>query len=184
MFNLPNLLALFRILIAPLMFWIILTPEQFTDHGIHVSWSHYTATLLFAIAALTDFFDGHIARQLDQITMTGKLLDPLADKMLIIAAFLGLMMNGVASPWAIYLILIRELFITGLRSVSIGQGIDVAASTAGKIKTVFQMIAAGFLLMHWPGGEALLWIAVALTLYSGGEYIVGFARAYQRNQHT
>lgn len=184
MLNLPNALALIRIAIAPVMFWIILSPEFFTDRGIHESWSHYTAALLFAIASITDFFDGHIARQFNQITMAGKILDPLADKMLIIAAFLGLMMEGFASPWAIYLILIRELFITGLRTVSIDQGIDIAASTAGKIKTVSQMIAIGFLLMHWPGGVVLLWIAVALTLYSGGEYIVGFARAYQRNKQS
>jgi CDP-diacylglycerol--glycerol-3-phosphate 3-phosphatidyltransferase len=175
--NLPNILASVRILIAPLMFWIILNPEIFTDNGIHVTWSYYTASLLFVLASVTDFFDGYIARELDQITLLGKIIDPLADKMLILAAFLGLMMTGDASAWAIYIIIVRELFITGLRTVAIGEGIDISASWAGKVKTVVQMFAIGFLLMHWPYGDALLWAAVAVTVYSGLEYLVGFGRA-------
>lgn len=183
MLNLPNLLALSRIAIAPVMFWIILNPQLFTDNGIHISWSYYVAALLFVLASVTDFFDGYIARELDQITVAGKILDPLADKMLIIAAFLGLMMSSAASPWAIYIIIVRELFITGLRTVSLSEGIDIAASWAGKVKTVAQMIAIGFLLMHWEGATLLLWIAVALTVYSGAEYLAGFARAYTRNHN-
>ncbi len=171
-----------RIAIAPLMFWVILNPQWFTQHGFDVTWNYYCSALLFVVASVTDFFDGYIARELDQITIAGKILDPLADKMLIIAAFLGLMMQGVASPWAIYIIIVRELFITGLRTVSLSEGIDIAASWAGKVKTVAQMFAVGFLLMHWRGGEILLWIAVAITVYSGVEYLVGFARAYQRNR--
>ena len=81
-----------------------------------------------------------------------------------------------ASPWAIYLILTRELFITGLRVSAMSQGFDVSASWMGKVKTVAQMIAIGFLLMEWPGGTLLLWIAVALTLYSGYEYVRNFFR--------
>lgn len=179
MFNLPNLLAFSRLLIAPVMFWIILNPQLFTDMGWHVSWSYYAASLLFVIASVTDFFDGYIARELDQITIIGQILDPLADKMLTLAAFLGLMMSGAASAWAIYIIIVRELFITGLRTLSLSEGIDISASWAGKIKTVAQMIAIGFLLMHWPFGDLLLWIAVALTVYSGAEYLVGFSKAYR-----
>jgi len=179
MFNIPNTLAFIRLLIAPVMFWIILTPQLFTDNGWHISWSYYTASLLFVIASVTDFFDGYVARELDQITIVGSILDPLADKMLTLAAFLGLMMMGDASIWAIYIIIVRELFITGLRTLAVSEGIDVSASMAGKIKTVAQMVAIGFLLMHWSGGEALLWIATALTLYSGAEYLVGFSKAYK-----
>lgn len=83
-------------------------------------------------------------------------------------------MQGVASPWAIYLILTRELFVTGLRVSAIAEGIDISASWMGKMKTVVQMIAIGFLLMRWEGGEVLLWIAVLLTLYSGYEYVRDF----------
>jgi len=182
MINLPNLLALSRLLIAPVMFWVILNPQVFTDNGWHISWSYYTAALLFVLASVTDFFDGYIARELNQITIVGQILDPLADKMLTLAAFLGLMMSGEASAWAIYIIIGRELFITGLRTLSLSEGIDISASWAGKVKTVAQMIAIGFLLMHWMGGEFLLWIAVALTLYSGGEYLIGFAKAYRTKE--
>lgn len=173
-----------RLLIAPVMFWVILNPQIFTDNGWHISWSYYTASLLFVIASVTDFFDGYIARELDQITLVGQILDPLADKMLTLAAFLGLMMSGDASAWAIYIIIGRELFITGLRTLSLSEGIDISASLAGKIKTVAQMIAIGFLLMHWAGGELLLWIAVALTVYSGVEYVVGFAKGYQTKENA
>ena len=177
MLNLPNALASLRILLAPLMFWIILNPELFTENGFHISWNYYFASLLFVLASATDFFDGYIARQWNQMTMLGAILDPLADKMLTLAAFLGLMMIGEASAWAIYIIVVRELFITGLRTVAVNEGLEVKASWAGKIKTVAQMIAIGFLLMHWELGTELLWLAVALTVYSGLEYLWGFKNA-------
>lgn len=176
MFNLPNILASIRILIAPIMFWVILNPDFFTNSGYHISWNYYTAALLFVLASVTDFFDGYIAREWDQMTMLGAIIDPLADKMLTIAAFLGLMMVDQANAWAIYIIIIRELFITGIRTVAVSEGLSVKASWAGKIKTVAQMFAIGFLLMHWPFGAELLWFAVALTLYSGFEYLYGFRK--------
>jgi CDP-diacylglycerol---glycerol-3-phosphate 3-phosphatidyltransferase len=182
LFNLPNILASLRILLAPVMFWIILNPDFFTDNGWHITWNYYFASLLFVLASVTDFFDGYIAREWNQMTLVGAVIDPLADKMLTLAAFLGLMMIGEASAWAIYIIIVRELFITGLRTVAVSEGISVKASWAGKIKTVSQMIAIGFLLMHWPFGDILLWIAVALTVYSGLEYIWGFKNAFARDQ--
>lgn len=183
MLNLPNALASLRILLAPLMFWIILNPELFTDNGFHITWNYYVASLLFVLASATDFFDGYIARQWNQMTMLGAILDPLADKMLTLAAFLGLMMIGEASAWAIYIIIVRELFITGIRTVAVSEGISVKASWAGKVKTVAQMIAIGFLLMHWPFGAELLWIAVALTVYSGLEYLWGFKTAIVKDNN-
>ncbi|WP_373001461.1 CDP-diacylglycerol--glycerol-3-phosphate 3-phosphatidyltransferase [Sulfurimonas sp.] len=182
MLNLPNALASLRILIAPLMFWVILNPEIFTDNGYHITWNYYFASLLFVLASATDFFDGYIAREWDQMTMLGGILDPLADKMLTLAAFLGLMMIGEASAWAIYIIIVRELFITGIRTVAVSEGLDVKASWAGKVKTVAQMIAIGFLLMHWPMGNELLWFAVALTVYSGLEYLWGFRKALLKDE--
>ncbi len=174
--NIPNLLAFIRLLLAPLMFVLLVNQDASLFEGIHTSWLNYFAAFIFVLASATDFFDGHIARTFDQITVMGKILDPLADKMLTLAGFLGLMMQGIASPWAIYLILTRELFVTGLRVSAVAEGIDIAASWMGKVKTVVQMIAIGFLLMHWPGGTALLWIATALTLYSGYEYVRDFFR--------
>jgi len=122
------------------------------------------------------FFDGYIARNWNQKTQLGAILDPLADKMLTLAAFLGLMILDRANPWAIYLILTREFFITGLRVAAIGEGKNIAASMAGKVKTVLQMIAIGFLMMNWPFADLLLWAAVALTMYSGYEYIIGYTQ--------
>jgi CDP-diacylglycerol--glycerol-3-phosphate 3-phosphatidyltransferase len=175
--NLPNILAFTRILLAPLLFWVILNEQVFFELGFHVTWAYYFAAVIFIVASATDFFDGYIAREWKQETKLGAIIDPLADKMITIAAFLGLMVSGEASAWAIYIIIVRELFITGIRTVAVAEGLDIKASFAGKVKTVSQMIAIGFLLMHWPFGSALLWIAVALTLYSGLEYLWGFRKA-------
>lgn len=163
------------------MFWIILNPDYFTSNGFDITWNYYFASLLFVLASVTDFFDGYIAREWNQMTLLGAILDPLADKMLTLAAFLGLMLVGEASAWAIYIIIVRELFITGLRTVAVGENISVKASWAGKVKTVAQMIAIGFLLMRWPYGDVLLWFAVFLTLYSGFEYLWGFKNALKKD---
>jgi CDP-diacylglycerol--glycerol-3-phosphate 3-phosphatidyltransferase len=130
----------------------------------------YFAGSLFVLAGLTDFFDGFIARVWDEKTKLGSILDPLADKMLTLAAFLGLMSTGIASAWAVFIILTREFFITGLRVVAASDGKQVAAKWSGKLKTTVQLIAIGFLIMHWPFAETLLWAAVAVTVYSGYEY--------------
>lgn len=180
-FNVPNTLAFIRLLLAPLMFFFLVNQEASLFEGVHHSWLNYVAAFIFVLASATDFFDGYIARTFDQITTLGKILDPLADKMLTLAGFLGLMILGSASPWAIFLILTRELFITGLRVSAVAEGIDISASWMGKVKTVVQMIAIGFLLMEWPGGEILLWFAVVLTLYSGYEYVRDFFKAAQHN---
>lgn len=168
--NLPNRLALLRIALAPLMLFFLVGRDISIFDSWHPSWLDYFAGLIFVIASVTDFFDGYIARSWNQMTKLGAILDPLADKMLMLAGFLGLMMIDRASIWAIFLILCREFFITGLRVVAVSEGKDVAASMAGKIKTVVQMIAIGFLIMNWPYATALLWFAVLLTLYSGYEY--------------
>jgi len=172
--NVPNILAFIRLLFAPLMFFLLVNRDSSLLEHIHYTWLDYIAAFLFVVASATDFFDGYIARTFNQVTHLGKILDPLADKMLTLAGFLGLMMLDRASSWAIFLILTRELFITGLRVSAASQGLDIASSWSGKVKTVAQMIAIGFLLMKWPGGELILWIAVVLTLYSGFEYIMAF----------
>jgi len=173
-FNIPNILAFIRLLLAPVMFLFLVNQDASIFEGIHKSWLNYIAAFIFVLASATDFFDGYIARTFDQVTVLGSILDPLADKMLTLAGFLGLMVLGSASPWAIFLIITRELFITGLRVSAVSQGLDIAASWMGKVKTVVQMIAIGFLLMKWPGAEILLWTAVVLTLYSGYEYVRDF----------
>ena len=136
----------------------------------------YFAGLIFVIASVTDFFDGFIARDWNQMTKLGAILDPLADKMLMLAGFMGLMIIDRASVWAVFLILTREFLITGLRVAVASEGKSVSASMMGKIKTVVQMFAIGFLTMNWSGGVILLWIAVVITIYSGIEYIVGYLK--------
>ncbi|MDN5042561.1 CDP-diacylglycerol--glycerol-3-phosphate 3-phosphatidyltransferase [Aliarcobacter butzleri] len=168
--NLPNILALFRIALAPLMLCFFIDRHNPIFSSWHPSWFDYFAGLIFVIASVTDFFDGFIARNWDQMTKLGGILDPLADKMLVLAGFLGLMAIDRASVWAIFLILSREFFITGLRVVAVSEGKNVSSTMAGKIKTVVQMIAIGFLTMNWPFAIEFLWLAVILTIYSGYEY--------------
>lgn len=173
--NLPNTLALIRIILAPLLFGLLLMLKNESDL-VFISWLNYFAALIFTVASLTDFFDGYIARSWNQKTKLGAILDPLADKMLTLAAFLGLMMIDRANAWAVYLILVREFFITGFRVVLATENINVAAKFSGKLKTTLQMIAIGFLCMQWYGGEFLLWGAVILSLYSGFEYIFNYIK--------
>jgi CDP-diacylglycerol--glycerol-3-phosphate 3-phosphatidyltransferase len=172
--NLPNILASFRILLAPLMLWFMIDRSNFLFSSWDSSWLDYFAGLIFVIASITDFFDGYIARNWNQMTKLGGILDPLADKMLMLAGFIGLIVLDRGSAFAIFLILSREFFITGLRVVAASDNIEVASSLTGKIKTVIQMIAIGFLIMNWPFATSLLWISVVLTLYSGYEYIKNY----------
>ncbi len=169
--NLPNILAGLRILAAPLMLWFMIDQSNPIFDGIDKSWLDYFAGLVFVIASITDFFDGFIARSWNQMTKLGAILDPLADKMLMLAGFIGLIVLDRASALAVFIILSREFFITGLRVVAVSEGKSVASTMSGKIKTVLQMIAIGFLVMNWPFATELLWLAVGLTLYSGYEYI-------------
>ncbi len=139
---------------------------------IHESWRDYCMCLIFMIASITDFFDGFIARTYQITTNFGEIFDPLADKMLILSAFLVLLMFERANIWAIFLILNREFFITGLRVLAVSKGVKVAASPWGKYKTGLQIAAIGCLLMNLMEiGTVLLWCAVALTLYSGYDYL-------------
>jgi len=169
--NLPNLLAAFRIALAPIMLWFMIDQSNPIFEGWHVSWFDYFAGLIFVIASVTDFFDGYIARSWNQMTKLGSILDPLADKMLVLAGFIGLIALDRASAMAVFLILSREFFITGLRVVAVAEGKSVASTMAGKVKTVAQMFAIGFLIMNWPYGTELLWFATFLTIYSGYEYV-------------
>jgi CDP-diacylglycerol--glycerol-3-phosphate 3-phosphatidyltransferase len=175
--NVPNILAFIRVLMAFLMYLFLVNRDIFP--GVHESWLDYFAALIFVIASVTDFFDGYIARNFEANSKLGEILDPLADKMLTLGAFLGLLFLHRANPWAIYLILVREFFITGLRVVMATEGLSVRASFAGKTKTVLQMIAIGWLLMNWPFANLLLWLAVMATLYSGADYVLAYIKAHK-----
>ncbi|NLK66182.1 MAG: CDP-diacylglycerol--glycerol-3-phosphate 3-phosphatidyltransferase [Campylobacteraceae bacterium] len=183
MMNLPNALAIFRIFLSFFFFFVLVNLGNLCPE-IHQTWINYFAMLLFVVASITDFFDGYIARSWNQITKFGAIIDPLADKMLTMAGFIGLLYIGRANPWAIYLILVREFFITGFRVIMVSDNVNVSAGMAGKVKTVFQMLTIVFLIMQWWGGEILLWISVFLTLYSGLLYIIGYVKEMKSRQNV
>lgn len=175
--NLPNILASARIILAPILFVLLTNLNYFLNElNWHISWINYFAALIFTIASLTDFFDGYIARTWNQKTILGEILDPLADKMLTLAAFLGLMLLERVEAILVYFILVREFFITGLRVMIVADGLKIAASMSGKIKTTFQMFAIGFLLMGWWGANYLFYLCFFFTIYSGVEYVISYAR--------
>ncbi len=176
--HLPNILSISRIFLAILLLFVALHYDSVLPDCVHRSWVNYLTCLIFCIASLTDFFDGYIAREYHLHSRFGEVFDPLADKMLILSAFIALLMLDRASPWAAFLILSREFFITGLRVMVAGSGASVAASNTGKYKTGAQITAIAFLLADFfPGGEVLLWIAVALTLYSGADYTLKYMKS-------
>lgn len=167
--QLPNILTLIRIVLSFLLL-LVLTYDGPLLEGVHRDWVGFFGALVFVLASITDLYDGLIARRYGYVSKFGAVFDPLADKLLMLAAFLGLIYMGNASIWAIYLILAREFFITGLRVMAAGEGRDVSASGLGKLKTGLQVTAVIFLLLDLPLGNALLWVATFVTLYSGYEY--------------
>ena len=165
--NLPNKLTMGRIFAIPVFIVVFLMGYR------------YVATVIFILAAITDMLDGKIARKYNLVTNFGKLMDPLADKLLVTSALVCMVQTGVVPGWMVIVILAREFAITGLRSVAASEGVVIAAAWSGKIKTVTQMIAIIFLLIgNWPFelisvpfAQIMLWIAVIMTVYSGAEYI-------------
>lgn len=158
--NLPNWITFSRLLAVPALL-VILAPVPGPGQRI-------AAAVIFALAAATDWLDGYLARRLGQVTELGKFLDPLVDKLLVLAPMLMLVELGQLPGWGVFLILARELAVAGWR---VGQSKISGANNWGKAKTVVQILAVIFLIMLWPGGEVLFWAAVALTLISGGIYL-------------
>ena len=173
--NLPNKLTVLRVIMVPFFVFFMLT-----DVGGPAN--KWIALVLFCVASLTDMLDGKIARKYNLVTNFGKLMDPLADKLLVMSALICLAQIGDVPGWMVIIILGREFIITGMRQVAAAQGIVIAAGTTGKIKTITQMIAIPLLLLNnWPFSllsfnlpmdTIFLWIALVMTVVSGTEYIV------------
>ncbi len=142
--NLPNALTLSRIFVVPLLVVVLLTP--FSEHWFGVP-RHILGVVLFLGAAITDYLDGHIARRRDQVTSFGKLLDPIADKLLISAALISLVENRLAPAWAVVIIVGREFAVSGLRSIAATEGFVIAASRMGKFKMGAQVAAVALLIL-------------------------------------
>jgi CDP-diacylglycerol--glycerol-3-phosphate 3-phosphatidyltransferase len=168
--NLPNALTLLRILAVPVVVVALLgeTPNGDT-----------LAAAVFALAALTDGLDGYFARSRDAVTTFGKLMDPLADKLLIIGALLSLVSLGRLAPWVAMVIIAREIAVTILRTIAAERGIVIAASWLGKLKTVLQIAAIIALIATNPaplGVDVLVYLALAVTVISGADYFFGLRK--------
>ena len=167
--NLPNTITLIRIAMIPLIMLFLLLP---------IPGKYLISAIIFVVAAATDGVDGHIARSRNLVTTLGKFLDPLADKLLILATLICLLALDKAGAVAIILILTRELVITGLRAIAADKGVVIAASYFGKFKTVSQIVAITYILLAAQFtalpevlGTVLLWIAVIITVLSGADYL-------------
>ncbi len=161
--NLPNKLTILRVLLIPV--FIVLLMNGY----------YYWSGIVFLLASFTDMLDGQIARKYNLITNFGKIMDPLADKLLVTSALICLVELGEIAGWMVIIILAREFIITGLRAVAAGEGIIIAAGKSGKLKTILQMTALTVILLRdWPFAlfTDFLWAAVIMTVYSGIEYIV------------
>jgi CDP-diacylglycerol--glycerol-3-phosphate 3-phosphatidyltransferase len=174
--NLPNALTLFRIFLVPFLVVVLLTKFSARE---------FVGLTIFLLAAITDFFDGWIARRRNQTTKLGALLDPIADKLLMSAAFISLVeMDPHHVPaWMVVIIIGREFAVSGLRSIAAQQGVTIAASPLGKFKMVSQVIAISLLILgYWLGqfrviGKVALWGVVFFALASGIDYFIKFSRA-------
>src|SRR5213075_876209 len=142
--NVPNALTLFRIFLVPFLVVVLLTK---------FSGREYAGLAIFLVAAITDFFDGYFARKYNKMTRLGALLDPIADKLLMSAAFISLVELGLARAWMIVIIIGREFAVSGLRSIAAQHGVTIAASPLGKTKTVAQVIAISLLIVGYELGE-------------------------------
>ena len=168
--NLPNVLTVLRILAVPV---IVVALLDETPNG------DALAAGVFALAALTDGLDGYFARSRDAITTFGKLMDPLADKLLIVAALVSLVSLDRLAAWVAMVIIARELAVTGLRALAAERGIVISASWLGKVKTILQVAAVFALIATDPAPlwvDALVYLAVAMTLISGADYFFGLRR--------
>jgi len=173
--NLPNKLAILRmVLVIPFVIFLSLALEYTDKTGITMTMRVFAA-IIFVGAAITDYYDGKIARKYNLITNLGKLLDPLADKILVISALVTLAKFSQISLWFVIIIIFRELLITGLRSIVAAEGVVIAAESLGKWKTATQMIALTLIILipfSFTVNNILLLIPLILTVVSGVEYVL------------
>jgi CDP-diacylglycerol---glycerol-3-phosphate 3-phosphatidyltransferase len=181
--NLPNMLTLGRVAAIPIVVVLLLFDTRTTS---------FWAAAVFGVAAMTDWLDGWLARKWQVVTVLGKFLDPLADKLIVMAALIMLIPLGRVPAWAVFLILAREMVVTGLRSIASSEGIVISASDLGKYKTIFQMTAIPGLLLHYDYywlfglrweifhvdmhnfGIFYFYVAFFMTMWSGGDYLFKF----------
>jgi CDP-diacylglycerol--glycerol-3-phosphate 3-phosphatidyltransferase len=175
----PNQLTLARIAAVPLLLALLYVEEPAAN---------WAAWAVFVLACFTDYLDGVLARQRGEITALGKLLDPIADKVLIMSSLILLVGMGVAGAFPTILITAREFAVAGLRSVAAVEGVVIAAAPGAKWKTFLQMVATGLLILHHDpfalpmelAGQAVLWVAAVWSLWTGYQYFAQYLRAITR----
>jgi CDP-diacylglycerol--glycerol-3-phosphate 3-phosphatidyltransferase len=180
--NLPNILTMLRFLVIPILVVMVQSNRIFVN---------IIAGVLFLLASLTDIVDGYIARKYNIVTNMGKILDPLADKLMVLIVLIMLIPMGRVPAWVVALIVFRETAVTSLRAVAAADGVVISASPLGKFKNMFQVIFTLFLIVYHrflipitptfsfvldfnTSGLILMWIALFLTLWSGADYFVRF----------
>lgn len=171
LFSGPNQLTLFRIAAVPIIIILLLFPNRICT---------FIAAMVFSVAAITDYLDGFYARKRNLVTTLGKVMDPVADKLLVSSAFIMLAALDWVPAWMVCIIIGRELAVTGLRNIIAEKGEDLSASNLGKYKTGFQIAASIPLMIHFPFfglnvqaiGNLFLWGALVFTIWSGVDYFV------------
>ncbi|MBI5562779.1 MAG: CDP-diacylglycerol--glycerol-3-phosphate 3-phosphatidyltransferase [Deltaproteobacteria bacterium] len=177
--NLPNSLSILRIVCAPVLVALLLSPTKALSAA---------AAVVFALVCATDWLDGYLARRWASVTVLGKFLDPLADKILITTALIMLIPAGRIPAWAVALLISREIAVTGLRAIASDAGVVIQASRLGKWKTFLQIIAIVPLIAHYTfmglnfhlAGIALFVAAFVMTMWSGADYFISFFRKYRQ----
>ncbi len=188
--NLPNILTYLRVVMIPLV--IVLLERGNKRNAIY-------ATLVYAAAAITDLLDGFLARKLGIVSVIGKFLDPLADKLMVMATLVWMTTIGRIQAWAVILLLAREISITALRAIASSEGFVISASDSGKQKTALQMVGILLLILAYPYhlrlfgldlgvvdlvlvGRALVFLSLIMSFLSAGEYVLLFARAVEHKE--
>jgi CDP-diacylglycerol--glycerol-3-phosphate 3-phosphatidyltransferase len=174
-FSNPNVLTIYRILSIPLVVVLLMHPNRVTT---------FVAALIFSAASITDALDGYLARRYHMVSSFGKVMDPVADKLLVSSAFIMMSALGWIPAWIVCVIIGRELAVTGLRNIIAENRQDVSASDLGKYKTGFQIAAIIPLMMHYRYlgidfhvvGMFFLWGALLLTVWSGADYFLRFRK--------
>lgn len=186
--NLPNKISIFRVLLVPVLVFVFLFPFEaygieiaiYTLNGVDISLINIILLIIFTVASITDFLDGHIARKNNLITSFGKFIDPIADKLLVNTLFILLATTGTISVVPVLIMIWRDTMVDAMRMMCANKGKVVAAGMSGKIKTVLQMFTIIFLLLnnipfefiHIPFATILLWSSAIVSIYSGVVYFI------------
>jgi CDP-diacylglycerol--glycerol-3-phosphate 3-phosphatidyltransferase len=186
-FNLPNTITMVRMAMIPVILWF----TYFESRR-----SSFIAAMLFAVTGATDFLDGWVARRRGLVTVIGKFLDPLADKLVVMAALVMLVHLGRVAAWVVIVVMGREFIVSGLRTIAMSEGIVIAAGQDGKLKTILQIVGITFLLLHYAYpldfgfvaleydankvGTLLLYLSLVFSVWSAWTYFADFLKAVYR----